>query len=157
MTIRCPHCGSPVMVRGRWWECDYCGDFGSISSLQPSEKARLLRAATYSVQVTITVTGPSDESNESDEESPPRSFSRSELEDMVRRWEFSEDEWACRDLLVSAFPEAVRFWTVEELSKMDTAELLKKVGERKRDVCIQMMKFLLDTAERHLQEPEAAE
>lgn len=40
MAIRCPHCGSPVMVRGNRWECGYCGDFGAISSLQPSEKAK---------------------------------------------------------------------------------------------------------------------
>lgn len=32
MAIRCPHCGSPVMIRGNRWECGYCGDFGSISS-----------------------------------------------------------------------------------------------------------------------------
>ena len=40
---------------------------------------------------------------------------------------------------------------------MDTMELLGKVGERKPEAGIQMMKFLLDTAECHLQEPEAAE
>ena len=157
MTIRCPHCGSPVMVRGRWWECGYCGDCGKISSLHPSEKAKLLRAATPSIQATFTVTGPSDESAESEEETSPRSFSRAELEDMVRRWDFSENEWACRDLLVAAFPEAVRFWTAEELSEIDTMELLGKVGEWKPEVGIQMMKFLLDTAEPHLQEPEVAE
>ena len=48
---------------------------------------------------------------------------------MVRRWDFDENEWACRDLLIVAFPEAVRFWTAEELSNMDTMELLGKVGE----------------------------
>ena len=157
MTIRCPHCGSPVMVRGFWWECGYCGDCGKISSLHPSEKAKLLRAAASSVQVTITVTGLSDESVESEEETSPRSFSKAELEDMVRRWDFSGNEWACRDLLIAAFPEAVRFWSAEELSEMDTMELLGKVGARKPEVGIQMMKFLLDTTERHLQEPEVAE
>lgn len=150
MAIRCPHCGSPVMVRGSRWECGWCGDFGSISSLHPSEKAKLMRAATPTVQVTITVTDTSDEE-------APHNFSRSELEEMVRRWDFDENEWACRDLLVAAFPEAVRFWTVEELSEMDTMELLGKVGEWKPEVGIQMMKFLLNTAELHLQEPEAAE
>lgn len=48
---------------------------------------------------------------------------------MVRRWDFDENEWACRDLLIAAFPEAVHFWTAEELSNMDTMELLGKVGE----------------------------
>lgn len=150
MAIRCPHCGSPVMIRDNRWECGYCGDFGSISSLHPSEKAKLMRAATPIVQVTITMTDTSDEE-------APRNFSRSELEDMVRQWDFGENEWACRDLLIVAFPEVVCFWTAEELSNMDTLELLGKVGERKPEVGIQMMKFLLDTAERHLQEPEAAE
>ena len=157
MAFRCPHCGSPVMIRGSRWECGYCGDFGSISSLQPSEKAKLLRVAAPSVQVTITVTGLSDEPSASDEENSPRSFSLAQLEDMVRRWDFSENEWACRDLLITAFPEAVCFWTMEELSEMETMDLLGKVGEWKPEVGIQMMRFLLDTAERHLQEPEAAE
>ena len=148
--IRCPHCGSPVKIRGSRWECGYCGDFGNISSLHPSEKAKLMGTATPTVQVTVTVT-------DSSEEETPRRFSRAELEDMVRRWDFSENEWACRDLLIAAFPEAVRFWTTEELSEMDTMDLLGKVGEWKPEVGIQMMKFLLDTAERHLQEPEAAE
>lgn len=56
--ICCPNCGSPVMVRNHRWECGYCGDFGGISSLHPSEKAKLLRASASSVQVTITVTVP---------------------------------------------------------------------------------------------------
>lgn len=41
--------------------------------------------------------------------------------------------------------------------EMDTMELLGKVSEWKPEVGIQMMKLLLDTAERHLQEPGAAE
>lgn len=79
------------------------------------------------------------------------------LEAAVRNWDFSENEWACRDLLIAAFPDAVRFWSAEELLEMDTMELLGKVSDWKPDVGIQMMKLLLDTAERHLQEPEAAE
>ena len=150
MTIHCPHCGSPVMIRGSRWECGYCGDFGSISSLQPSEKAKLLRAAAPSVQVTITVTAPSDK------EEPPRRFSRSELEDMVRRWDFSENEWACRDLLITAFPEAVSRWTAEELEEMDTMDLLSATGHREPEAALKMVKLLLNTAEEHLQDKEAA-
>lgn len=45
MTIRCPHCGSPVKIRGSRWGCGYCGDFGSISSLHPSEKDKLMQIA----------------------------------------------------------------------------------------------------------------
>lgn len=76
VTIRCPHCGIPVMVRGTHWECGYCGDFGAISSLQPSEKAKLVHAAAPSIWLSITVT------DASDEEDSPRSFSRAELKDM---------------------------------------------------------------------------
>ena len=149
-SIRCPHCGAPIMLRGRRWECGYCGDFGSISSLQPSEKAKLLRAAAPAVQVTITVTGPSDK------EEIPRRFSRSELEDMVRWWDFSENEWACRDLLIAAFPQATGRWSAEELAEMDTMDLLVETGRQDPETALRMVELLLSTAEGHLQEPEAA-
>jgi len=68
------------MIRGNRWECGWCGDFGAISSLHPSEKAKLMQAATPSVQFTVTVTDTSD-----DEEETTHSFSRGELEDMVRQ------------------------------------------------------------------------
>ena len=110
-----------------------------------------MQSATPSISFTITVTDTSD-----DEEETPRSFSRSELEDMVRRWNFSEDEWACRDLLIAAFPEAVRRWSTDELSEMDTMDLLVETGEHDPETAIQMMKLLLDTAESHLQDPEPA-
>lgn len=31
---RCPHCGSPIQIRGNRWECGWCGDFGSLASLK---------------------------------------------------------------------------------------------------------------------------
>lgn len=148
-TIRCPYCGSPVMIRGNRWECGWCGDFGSISSLQPSEKAKLMQAASPTIRVTVTVTDTSAEEAQ-------RSFSRTELEDMVRRWDFFENEWACRDLLIIAFPEAVRHWSTDELSQMDTIDLLVETGEYDPETTIQMMKLFLDTAESHLQEPDVA-
>lgn len=40
---------------------------------------------------------------------------------------------------------------------MDTMELLLETGEQDPNTAIQMMKLLLDTAEEHLQETEAAE
>ena len=147
--IRCPYCGSPVMIRGSQWECGWCGDFGSISSFHPSEKAKLMQVASPTIQVTVTVTDTS-------AEEAPRSFALAELEDMVRRWDFSENEWACRDLLIAAFPEAVRRWSTDELSEMDTMDLLVETGEHDPETAIQMMKLLLDTAESHLQDPEAA-
>lgn len=149
-TIHCPHCGSPVMLRGTRWECGYCGDFGAISSLQPSDKAKLMCAATPSVQLSFTVTDSSNEENSS------RSFSRDELEDMVRRWDFSEDEWACRDLLIAAFPEVKRRWSAEELEQMDTQDLLSETCEKDPRAAINMIELLLNTAEGHLQDKEVA-
>ena len=157
-TIRCPHCGSPVMIRGSRWECGYCGDFGGISSLHPSEKAKLIQAATPTVQVTITVTGPSDESAESEDETPPRSFSRAELEDMVRRWDFSENEWACRDLLIAAFPEVTNHWTADDLEIMDdTRSLLVEVSDQDPNIAIDMVAFLLNTVGEKLKYPAVAQ
>ena len=153
-TIRCPHCGSPVMVRGNRWECGWCGDFGSISSLHPSEKAKLMQAAAPSVQVTITVTGAEDGP---DEENSPRSFSRAELEDMVHRWDFDENEWACRDLLLAAFPDAVRRWSPEEQQNMLTMDVLLGVSEYDPHTAIRMMQLLLDTAEEQLTKKGVAE
>ena len=86
-SIRCPHCGAPVMLRGSRWECGYCGDFGSTASLQPSERAKLAQACAPSVRITVTVTEeeapPSPACAEPEAEEAPR-FSRAELEDMIR-------------------------------------------------------------------------
>lgn len=152
-TIRCPSCGSPVMLRGKRWECGWCCDFGDLSSLSPSEKAKLARAADHTVQVKITVTCTDDPRTG---EQAGKVFDRKALEDMVKRWDFSENEWACRDLLIAAFPQAVKRWTPEELSRMDTMDLLAETGERDPDTAVQMIRLLLDTAEEHLQTPAAA-
>ena len=150
-TIRCPHCGSPVMVRGNRWECGWCGVFGSTSSLFRSEQAKLVpEKSTPQITLSFTV-------SVEDTTPPPRHFTRTELVDMVRRWDFSENEWACRDLLISDFPDAVRRWTADELEDMDTQELLYETGDSDPQTAVQMMKLLLDTAESHLQEPEVAE
>lgn len=139
------------MVRGSRWECGWCGDFGSTSSLFPSEQAKLIPEETpqkITLECTVSVV---------DTTPPPRHFTRTELEDMVRRWDFSENEWACRDLLITDFPDAVRRWTADELEDMDTQDLLCETGNSDPQTAVQMMKLLLDTAEGHLQEPEVAE
>ena len=150
-TIRCPHCGSPVMVRGNHWECGWCGDFGSTSSLFPSEQSKLVPEEsppqiTLSFTVSVEDTSP-----------PPHRFTRTELVDMVRRWDFSENEWACRDLLIADFPDTVGNWTAEELEAMDTQELLYETGNSDPKATVLMMKLLLNTAESHLQNSEVAE
>ena len=148
-TIRCPHCGSPVMIRGNRWECGWCGDFGGISSLHPSEKAKLMQTDTLTIQVTATVTDISEEEN-------PRRFSRAELEDMVRRWDFDENEWACRDLLIVALPQGASRWSDEELAEMHTMDLLVGTARRDPQAALEMAKLLLNTAEEHLQNEETA-
>ena len=152
-TIRCPHCGSPVMIRGNRWKCGWCGDFGVISSLHHAEKTKLMQSATPSISFTITVTDTSD-----DEEKTPRSFSRSELETMVSRWDFSENERACRDLLIAAFPELTSHWTAEELEVMDdTKSLLLEVSDQDPNIAIDMVALLLNTAGKKLKHPAVAQ
>ena len=81
---------------------------------------------------------------------------RAALEDAVRRWDFSQYEWACRDLLIAAFPEAAGHWSPEELDNMLTMDVLFDTAHRDPETGIEMMKLLLDTAEAHLQDPEVA-
>ncbi len=71
-----------------------------------------MQAATPSAQFNVTVTDTSDD--EKDE--TPHSFFREELENMVHRWSFSENECACQDLLFVTFPEAVRRWSAQRSS-----------------------------------------
>ena len=139
------------MVHGNRWECGWCGDFGSTSSLFPSEQAKLVPEESPP-QVTLSFTV-----SVEDTTPLPRDFTRTELVDMVRRWDFSENEFACRDLLIADFPDAVQRWATEELKDMDTQELLCQTGDSDPQTAVQMMKLLLDTAESHLQNPEVAE
>lgn len=139
------------MVRGNRWECGWCGDFGSTFSLFPSEQAKLVSEESPP-QITLSFTVSVEDSTPL-----PRNFTRTDLVDMVRRWDFSENEWACRDLLIDDFPDAVQRWTTEELEDMDTQDLLYKIGDSDPKTAVQMMKLLLDTAESHLQNLEVAE
>ena len=144
MAICCPHCGSPVRVRGSRWECGWCGDFGALSSLPASERAKL--DGTDRITVTITVTVPDDEA--------PKEFTQAELEAMVRRWDFTENEDAIRDLLLAAFPEAVSYVEADNLGAED---LLGAIYEKNPDLAVEMWRKVLDEAQEHLQEPERAE
>ena len=143
-SVPCPHCGSPVRVRGKRWECPWCGDFGDVSSLSPAGKAALQNALHISLKLTVQ---PPEE---------PRSFSRRELVQMVARWDFSENPLVCRDLLLLDFPEVCDHWSPEELEEMDTMDLLGETGEFAPETALKMVKLLLDIAEDHLQEEEAA-
>ena len=46
--MRCPWCGSPVMIRGSSWECGWCGDFGSLQRT-PKKKSQ------NTAQITLTL------------------------------------------------------------------------------------------------------
>ena len=127
------------MVRGRQWVCGWCGDSGWL----PAERT----AASVQVTVSVTVDEP---------EEATRRFSRAELEDMVRRWDFSENEWACRDLLLATFPEAADRRSAEELDALDLMDLLEETRRRDPETALRMAKLLLDTAEAHLRSEEAA-
>lgn len=144
MAIRCPHCGSPVCVRGSRWECGWCGDFGALSSLPASERAKL--DDTDRVTVTITVTVPDDEA--------PKEFTQEELEAMVHRWDFTDNEDAIRDLLLATFPEAAAY---DEADGLDAEELLGAIYEKNPDLAVKMWRKVLDVAQEHLQELERAE
>lgn len=153
--IRCPHCGSPVRIRGQRWECTWCGDFGSLASLSPAQKAKLFQA------LQMPQTAPAyrasaeldPEQVQDNLQSPP---DYAVLEDAVRRWNFSQNEWACRDLLLAAFPETARRFSREERDGMDTMDLLLNTAEEDPDTAIAMMKLLLNTAEGHLQQEDTA-
>lgn len=144
MAIRCPHCGSPVRVRGNRWECGWCGDFGALSSLPASERAKL--DGTDRITVTITVTVPDDEA--------PKEFTQAELEAMVRRWDFTENKDAIRDLLLATFPEAAAY---DEADSLGAEELLGAIYEKNPDLAVEMWRKVLDVAQEHLQELERAE
>ena len=144
MAIRCPHCGSPVMIRGSRWECGWCGDFGALSSLHPSERAKL--DDTIRVTVTVTVTDPEEES--------PKKLTPEELEAMVRGWDIVDNEDAIRDLLLATFPEAASYVEADDLG---AEGLFGAAYEKNPDLAVQMWRKVLDVAQGHLQEPERAE
>ena len=144
MAICCPHCGSPVRVRGNRWECGWCGDFGALSSLPASERAKL--DGTDRITVTITVTVPDDEA--------PKEFTQAELEAMVRGWDIVDNEDAIRDLLLATFPKAAAY---DEADSLGAEELLGAIYEKNPDLAVEMWRKVLDVAQEHLQELERAE
>lgn len=52
--MRCPWCGSPVMVRGNWWECGYCGDSGAMP--QPAAEQEVTLSVSLVCRVDLTET-----------------------------------------------------------------------------------------------------
>lgn len=153
--IRCPHCGSPVRIRGQRWECTWCGDFGSLASLSPAQKAKLLQAVQMQ-QTAPKRQASKDSRTEQTQDNLLPAPDYAALVDAVRRWDFSQYEWACRDLLLAAFPAAARRFSPEDRAGMDTMDLLLAVAEEAPDTAIAMMELLLNTAEGHLQQEDTA-
>ena len=75
----------------------------------------------------------------------------------MRRWDFSQREWAIRDFLAAAFPQAAARRTPEELEQMLAMDLLADAAQQDPALAVAMMKRLLDTAQDHLSEPDAAQ
>lgn len=153
--IRCPHCGSPVRIRGQRWECTWCGDFGSLASLSPVQKAKLLQAVRMQ-QTAPERQASKDSRTEQTQDNLLPAPDYAALVDAVRRWDFSQYEWACRDLLLAAFPNTARRFSPEEQAGMDTMDLLLAVAEADPDTAVAMMELLLNTAEGHLQQEDTA-
>ena len=153
--IRCPHCGSPIRIRGQRWDCTWCGDFGSLTSLAPAQKAKLVQAVRMQQTEQRSHTPNQHIAEDSQDDQQP-TLDYAALEDAVRRWDFSRYEWACRDLLLAAFPQAASRFSPEQRTEMDTMDLLLGVADSDPDTAIAMMKLLLNTAEEHLQQKEVA-
>ena len=123
-SIRCPWCGDPVRVDGDRWECGYCGDFGYISSLHASERAKLDRERNRSISFHFVFDASALEDDVPDDPEPeeePRPVGpddRAALEEAVRRGDFIQDDDVFRDLLIAAFPQAASRWPDRELLAM---------------------------------------
>ena len=94
----------------------------------PSENTKLVQAATPIVHVTVTVT-------DSSVEEMHCQFSRAELENRLRRWDFDENECVCLDLLSRLSPGASH-WSQDELAEEFTKKLLVET-----DRCAPKMQF----------------
>ena len=143
-TVRCPWCGAQATVRGNMWECGYCGDSGFLRTDQIP-------------QATITLTVNQTEAQSEVEKR--RAVLEPDLEasrTAVKNWDFSAHEWACRDLLVASYPRIKKEWTFEQLKDADVYEILQKVCDTDPKAAIEMWRLLLDTAESHLSDEEAA-
>ncbi|MDY4785129.1 hypothetical protein [Pygmaiobacter massiliensis] len=132
------------MIRGNMWECGFCGDSGFLQADQIP-------------QVTITLTVNQDEAKSEAEErravlEPDLKASRAAVKD----WDFSDQEWACRDLLVASYPQIKKEWDFEQLKDADVYEILQKVCDTDAKTAIEMWRLLLDTAESHLSDEDAA-
>ena len=54
--MRCPWCGSPVMIRGSSWECGWCGDSGSLKRTPLQQPAQITVTLSFVYHVDLPET-----------------------------------------------------------------------------------------------------
>ena len=54
--MRCPWCGSPVMIRGSSWECGWCGDSGRLKRTPVQQPAQITLALSFVYHVDLPET-----------------------------------------------------------------------------------------------------
>lgn len=77
-------------------------------------------------------------------------------EQAVRNWDVENDSYPVRSLLVAHFPEITQMWNTQELAELDEVDILGEIYPKNPKLAIKMWRLILDTAESHLTDPEAA-
>ena len=54
--MRCPWCGSPVMIRGSQWECGWCGDSGILKRTPVQQLAQITLTLSFVYHVDLPET-----------------------------------------------------------------------------------------------------
>lgn len=54
--MRCPWCGSPVMIRGSSWECGWCGDSGRLKRTPVQQPAQITLSLSFVYHVNLPET-----------------------------------------------------------------------------------------------------
>ena len=54
--MRCPWCGSPVMIRGSSWECGWCGDSGRLKRTPVQQPAQITLTLSFVYHVDLPET-----------------------------------------------------------------------------------------------------
>ena len=54
--MRCPWCGSPVMIRGSSWECGWCGDSGILKRTPVQQPAQITLTLSFVYHVDLPET-----------------------------------------------------------------------------------------------------
>lgn len=113
--MRCPCCGSPVMIRGNLWECGYCGDSG----VYEPEEEKIDLDVSFSVEIDPAFWDQTDYSKpQIDEEAAA-----------VEKLQASQDDGFfddhCRDILLRHYPEAFEEISDEELLFFSLSDFLR--------------------------------